>query len=86
MKLGAMLALKLVDIGADYIKSRRLAKQAEALRRSKLLDTEYESEVDAVLADLGIIHYGGRNPTRRIELKPKPETLVRDSRETGVRL
>jgi hypothetical protein len=82
MKLGAMLALKLVDMVADYLKARRLEKQAEALRRSKLLDTEYESEVDAVLHDLGI-HHGGRNPTRRITLKPKPETLVKASRETG---
>jgi hypothetical protein len=83
VKLAALLAWKLVDIAADYIKSRRLARQMQALRKAERIDTKYEAEVDAVLEGLGIIHHGGRNPTKRITLRPKPEVMVKASRETG---
>jgi hypothetical protein len=73
MKLAVTLALKILDIAADYFRARRLARQMQAMHRTDRRDAEYDPEVDAVLQDLGIIHHGGRNPTTKITIKPKHE-------------
>lgn len=91
--LAKVAGAAILNVYREWRKARRMKRELESITRAKLAEWETE-RLNADLAeyhrtgkvpyDSSIAkHMGGRNPTTRIELKPKPETLVKASREAG---
>lgn len=82
MKLGAMLAKEAIESAVAWLRRRRMRKALEAIRIEREKDAFFNAEEAAVFGDLGIPpRCCGKNPTTKITLRPRPEALVKASRE-----
>jgi hypothetical protein len=89
--LAKVAGAAILNVYKDWRKSRQMKMELNSITRAKLAEWEVE-RLNADLAEYHRTgkapydstiakHIQGRNPTTRIELKPKPETLAKASRE-----